>query len=344
LLRSSTVHAIHYFARSLLLAGFAFLIVHLVRSDNLGLYIAERMQFIVKLSALGLYAVAAQQFYSAIRALFDKDEHGPSCDCSHELPSTWGKSLLLYGWFALPLIIGYAVPDGLLGSSMAAAKGVQFAPQQQFVRADPLPAPANTSAPAADEESKMPETAKPETGTETEDSSTKPPSAKDGKLSPEALDILFPFDNFTESYAAFGRKLVERDVIAVTAGRFIETLTTLDLYRTAFQGKTVRLSGFVYREPDMSPTQFGVSRFAVACCSADASPYGIMATLPDANLYATDQWVTVTGTLSTTEYNGIEIIQLNVSRIVKIDAPATPYVSPDLDFGLEQLDAGDEEA
>jgi len=359
--KSPAALAFHYLARAILLAGFALLIVHLVRSGNLNLYIAPRMQLIVKLSALGLYAVAAHQLYSAIRAFFDKERHGgPDCDCTHEMPATWGKSLLFYGWFALPLIIGYVVPDGLLGSSMASAKGVQFAPQttvlseprtarSEAVPTTPsveLPSPS-ASAPTADPDmGEQGSTGTDAAGQEaagqevTEQENKKPgvPVALDRELSPEELDLLFPSDNFTEAYAAYGKKLFLRDVVQVTPKRFIETLTTVDLYRDAFLGKTIEISGFVYRESGMGPQQFGISRFAVACCSADASPYGVMATFAGADELETDEWVSVTGTLGTTMYNGIEIIQIDIADFVRIPAPEDPYVSPDFDFGLEQLE------
>ncbi|TFE24305.1 TIGR03943 family protein [Cohnella luojiensis] len=311
---------LHYLARALLLAGFAFFIVHLVRTGNLNLYIASRMQFIVKLSALGLYAVAAQQFYAAIRTWMDKKSDELSCDCNHEMPSTWGKSLLLYGWFALPLILGYAVPDGLLSSSMASAKGVQFAPQQIVKPSADLSAQEDTAPEDTPEAASEPSSSTAVPGDSNEDA---------------ALDILFPTDEFTESYAKFGKMLVQQDLIKVTDKQFIETLTTLDLYRTAFIGKTIQLSGFVYREEAMGKQQFGVSRFAISCCSADASPYGVMANFGRASTLANDEWVTVTGKLETTQYNDIEIIQINVTKVVKIAPPEDPYVSPDLDFGLE---------
>jgi len=299
--RKTSAIAVHYLVRAILLAGFAFLIVHLVRSGNLNLYIAERMQFIVKLSALGLYAVAAQQIYSAIRSLFDKEQSGSECDCGHEMPATWGKSLLLYGWFALPLIIGYTVSDGLLGSSMASAKGLQFAPRLSI-------------APNADPEPVI----QPRRG-----------------LASERLDALFPYDDFTESYAVYGKKLFRENIIKVAPQRFIETLTAIDLYREAFIGKTIEISGFVYREKTMGRQQFGVGRFAVSCCSADASPYGVMAKFGHAETLETDEWVTVTGELGTTHYRDIDIIQINVHKVAKIDPPEDPYISPDLDFGLE---------
>ncbi|RKP56115.1 TIGR03943 family protein [Cohnella endophytica] len=283
------VMSVHYLARALLLGCFAFFIVHLVRTEHLNLYIAGRMQLIVKLSALAMYAIAAQQLYASFRNWSDGGVHDSSCDCGHEMPATWGRSLLLYGWFALPLLIGFTVPDGLLGSDLATAKGVQFAPQQ-------LVKPLESTV---------------------------------------AADLLFPSDAFTEVYAEYGKQLVKRPIVQVTDKRFIETLTTLDLYRTAFIGKTITLSGFVYREGSMESRQFAVGRFAISCCSADASPYGIMAKFDKANTLETDDWVAVTGTLGLASYNGIEIIQIDVSNAVKIEPPKEPYVSPDLDFGME---------
>ncbi|MDF2838289.1 MAG: hypothetical protein K0Q63_3929 [Paenibacillus sp.] len=193
--------AAHYLTRAVLLAGFAFFIVHLVRSGNLNLYIANRMQFIVKLSALGLYAVAAQQLYSAIRTGFEKTDEHPSCDCNHEMPATWGKSLLLYGWFAIPLVIGFTVPDGLLGSSMASAKGVQFTPQQIVKPYESTPSGGAWNEPAAvteqpfEEVSPLPDP----DGSDDLAEMSEAPSSSD--LSEAALDLLFPTDEFTESYA-----------------------------------------------------------------------------------------------------------------------------------------------
>lgn len=321
--RNSIATAAHYLIRAILLAGFAFYIVYLVQIGNLSLYIAERMQLIVKLSALGLYVVAAQQFYSAIRTWFDRSSSSATCDCNHEMPATWMKSFLLYGWFALPLALGFTLPDGLLGSSMASAKGVQFTPQEIVKPVMELPAATLVpelelnSAPVKPEPKSEPEL---ETNSDYEE---------------EALDLLFPTDSFTESYAKFGKALIKQDVIKIEDKQFIETLTTIDLYRTAFLGKTLQISGFVYRENDMGARQFGVSRFAINCCSADASPYGIMVNFGKADTLETDEWVTVTGKLSTTLYNDIEIIQINVDKVVKINPPEEPYVSPDLDFGVE---------
>jgi putative membrane protein len=335
--RSSVATATHYLARSILLAGFAFFIVHLVHSGSLILYIAQRMQLLVKLSALAMYAVAAQQLYTAIRIGFDRRSVTLSCDCNHEMPATWGKSMLLYGWFALPLALGFLVPDGMLGSSFASAKGVQFTPQQIVRPLSESQSPQVTVVPfdnnVSDDSPLSAFDSIPNLDNESLDSTDTDTSSDD--IEARALDIMFPTDAFTESYAKFGKKLVKQDLITVEDSLYIETLTTLDLFRTAFIGKSIQVSGFVYREGAMGKQQFGVSRFAISCCSADASPYGVMVKFGNANTLATDEWVTVTGKLGTSLYNDIDIIEINVDKVVKITAPVDPYVTQNLDFGLE---------
>lgn len=135
--------AIHYFLRSFILASFAFFIVYLVRTDNLDLYIAVRMQWLVKCTALGMYIVAAHQLYRAIQALSANPahDHAHAHDCcddhTHDMPASWRSGLLLYGWFVLPLALALLVPSGQLGSAMAAAKGVQFATGQLVMPESP---------------------------------------------------------------------------------------------------------------------------------------------------------------------------------------------------------------
>ncbi|MFC5530097.1 TIGR03943 family putative permease subunit [Cohnella yongneupensis] len=274
--------ASHYFIRSFILAAFAYFIVVLVRTDNLDLYIATRMQFIVKLTALGMYVIAAQQLYAGIRSWANHTHHSHACcdDHSHDLPNSWRASLLLYGWFLLPLVLALAVPDGMLGSAMAAAKGVQYSPEQVV----------------------MPES---------------------------------PSSPFLQRFAKYGQQLIKQNPIGISDERFIETLTTLDLYRTAFIGKTIRLSGFVFREKGMNNHQFSATRFAVSCCSADAYPYGILINYGKAYLLESNEWVSVTGKLSTTNYNGKEIIEIDANVIQRIHIPDDPYVSPDIDFESE---------
>lgn len=298
---------IHHVIRAIILAGFAMFIVYLDNNGEMILYIAPRMELYVKLSAIGLYAAAIYQVYAALQKRMGKQ--AASCDCEHEPPKSFFKNFVIYSLFVFPLLLGFLVPTGTLGSALASKKGVSLSGSATAQRTTPEPAELIVD----DTDS----TAPPEEG-----------------LSETALDKLFPFDEYTEAHAAYGKILYAQPLIAVPEKQFIETLTTLDLYREAFIGKEVEITGFVYREEDMGEERFAVSRFAMSCCSADALPYGLMITWPKAMDYVNDEWVSVKGIFTTSTYMDNEIITLDAVKLERIAAPETPYVYPDLDFGL----------
>ncbi len=297
---------VHPLLRALILTGFAMLIVHLVRAGNIGLYIAPRMEIYVKLSAIGLYAAAVYQYYAAFRAWLGR-EAAPDCDCGHEPSPGILKHVLIYGLFALPLALGFLLPDTTMGSSLAAKKGVTFSSSEQL----------GASA------------AQPDEGQLDEAQSA--PNLSD-------LDALFPADEYTVSYAAHAKELYRKQAVNVPEAYYIETLTTLDLYRDRLEGIQVTISGFVYREEAMAGSRFAVSRFAMNCCSADAMPYGMLVDFPNASHYADDEWVRVTGTMKLGRYNDNEVMTLQARAIERIEEPDTPYVYPNYDFGLEPIE------
>ncbi|MEF3304413.1 TIGR03943 family putative permease subunit [Paenibacillus sp. GYB003] len=287
---------IHPLVKAVLLIGFAAYVAYLVKTDRMLYYIAPRMTLYVKLSALGLYAVGAFQLYAAYRAASGKRDAG--CDCGHDHDHTaagspW-KSAALYGLFAFPLLLGFLTPDATLGSALAAKKGMNL----------------SSAAPI------------------------KPAARGDGEAGDAGgADRLFPSDPFTAPFAKLARELYPLDVVPVSDDRYIETLTTLDLYADRFAGKTVKLSGFVYRDETIPAGRFVLGRFSVECCSADAAPYGVLVEYDRAALYATDQWLEVTGTIGKTKRDGDELLSVRAQKIVKIDAPKEPYVYPNFELG-----------
>ncbi|MBD2868069.1 TIGR03943 family putative permease subunit [Paenibacillus arenilitoris] len=297
---------IHHLIRAAILTGFAMFILYLDRTGEMSLYIAPRMELYVKLSALGLYAAAVYQIYAALQKRMGRQT--PDCDCGHEPSRSILKNTLIYGLFIFPLLLGFLVPTGTLGSALAAKKGVSL------------------TGSAAIERPALPE----ETGANPDPAA--PPA--DAPPPEDSLDSLFPSDEYTEDHAAYGKQLVREPVISVPEKQFIETLTTLDLFREAFIGKEVELTGFVYREDDMGEGRFAVSRFAMNCCSADAMPYGLMIEWPKAIDYANDEWVTVKGKLVASTYLENEIIMLEATKLERVEAPESPYVYPDLEFGM----------
>ncbi len=243
----------HYGLRACILFGFAMFIVFLVKSDNILYYIAPRMVIYVKLAAIGLYAISVYQGYLAIQTLRGK---GADCDCDHPPSSSKFKNTILYSLFIIPLLLGFLMPVSVMGSALAAKKGVNLSSSNS------VKSTSTTSNIRTDEEidqAIMEEnlTADQLNG---EPGSKEPGSSNPGKTgesvdyNSSTLDEMFKSDQFTELYAKQGKKLYASDLIEVKDDIFIETLTTLDLYMDNFIGKKLEVSGFVYREDTLQPT------------------------------------------------------------------------------------------
>lgn len=338
--------SLHHLIKATILFGFAMYIVYLVKTDNILYYIAPRMVDYVKWSAVGFYAMAVYQVYQTIRTFWGSKA---ACDCDHDhTPSkSLLKNTLIYGLFCFPLMLGFVLPDTTMGSSLAAKKGMNLSSAISVKKdtasilaappeSTPSPAAPGAAAPAPSTleiAAAVPPppvaTAPSASGNAAGNSSGANSNAKPSTKS----DEMFPSDKFTQHYAAYAKELYQGGIIPVKEDLFMETLTTVDLYLDKFVGKKMQLTGFVYRQEDMKKTQFVVGRFAIQCCSADASPYGVLVDYDRAEQFADDSWVTVTGTIQQTKFNDMDIMLLKVEKITKAEPAKAQYVYPNFDFG-----------
>ncbi|MFD0616114.1 TIGR03943 family putative permease subunit [Paenibacillus sp. GCM10027629] len=308
-MNENRLFSMHYILRAVILLGFSSYIVYLVETDYLQYYIAPRMMIFVKGSAIALYAVACFQGYSAFRAYRGKRM---ACDCEQPASRSSFRNIVSYGLLILPLLVGFLLPDSLMGSSMASAKGMNLSAAKMTV-AKKSAVPAN----------------------ETESSSTAQASSGNENTDSE-LEKMF-HDEWEPDLSKIGMWLYKKDSIDVKEPLYREILSTIDLFKNHFVGRKIEISGFVYRETNMKSSQFVVGRFVFNCCSADAMPYGVMIDYPTAQNFAKDTWVKVTGTTQIGNYDGNEIITIKASQIEEIDAPASPYIYPNYD-PLQDLD------
>jgi len=339
----------HYGLRALILAGFSFFIAYLAKSDRLMYYIAPRMENYVKYAAIGLFVVAVGQVYLALRSHADK---AAMCGCEHEPPRSIWRNGLMYLLFVFPLLLGVALPDTLMGSAVVEIKGMNLTAAGAVKPPKPGNGKSAVENPSdgigvsqggplsvTENTATSPDPSRPEfPGNDPEPSGVRPggeteamPPGDQGEWTEEELNERFPSDPFTEEFARLGMKLYQKKVITITEEGFMELLTAIDLYMDNFVGKSMEISGFVYREPDMTKNQFVVSRLAMQCCSADAAPYGILVESDQASKLAQDTWVKITGTIGKSLYNDNEIMKLDAVRIETIPAPETPYVYPFFD-------------
>lgn len=96
----------------------------------------------------------------------------------------------------------------------------------------------------------------------------------------------------------------------------------------AMTGQSVDVIGFVYHDPRVKPNQFFVSRFAVSCCVADATPVALLVETDGAAELKTDTWVRVVGRFGVGEYGGQPTPIVTAERIDPTEAPNQPYLFP----------------
>ncbi|WP_342417646.1 TIGR03943 family protein [Paenibacillus sp. FSL R10-2782] len=298
-----------YGMRSLLMIGLAVYIITLSRSNSLHYYLAPQMQKLLLLCPVPLLFIALAMAWHGIAG----DREGEDlCDCEHPLPQGWFKKMLVYGMLLIPLLFGSLLPNQALGSDMAAKKGMSFTyPNPEIRRKTDT---QTTKAPV----SSILSTA----------SSSAASHPAGGKWSQETLDKLFvPPDKYNVEFAELAKRLYQQPIILIKPEIFSETIGAIELYKHAFDGKKVQVTGFVYKDGSLpGKGLFAVGRFLVMCCTADAMPFGIIVQSKKAPSFDKDTWVTIEGTLHATQKGNAPVLEIRSEKITAVAQPESPYV------------------
>jgi putative membrane protein len=248
----------------------------------------------------------------------DRDHH----HCHHHggMSSRPLFRTISYIVFCLPLLTGLLMPAQTLDASMAEKKGVQLA--------GGVSAKLNTG--AVVKGSTGGSYSSKDTTTEVNTYDSTDPSSIDINdpnhyADVEASDEVVYFDDLFEERIEEMKAL---DTIRLEDENFVRDYDAISFYPADLIGKKIELTGFVYREGDMSDDQLVVSRFIITHCVADAGVVGFLSEIPNASELPNDTWIHVKGTLDITYYNEYEIPMLIIDSWEKVDAPADPYVYP----------------
>ncbi|WP_337031642.1 TIGR03943 family putative permease subunit [Paenibacillus illinoisensis] len=290
----------HSLIRALWIGGLAVYIFHLKENDSLHYYLAPTMQRLLLCCPIPL------MFIAVIMAWHGLFGHGQiHCDCEHPPPSGVLRSLVTYGLIMFPLLLGFLLPDQALGSSMASQKGMSlsYAPPE-IRRKEPAPEEAASL--------------------NIQDFAQNQATAASRSVSKVQF---VPPDEYNREFAELAEKLYAASVIKVYPEIFSETLGTIDMFQRQFAGKLISLTGFVYRDKSMDDeSHFALGRFLVMCCPADAAPFGVMIHIPDADIFPTDSWVQIDGTIGSAQVNGKDRIEIRAAQVTPVDEPSTPYI------------------
>jgi putative membrane protein len=311
----------HYLMRSLILLGFTILIAEMIITEKLSHYLAPRLHMLiyVTLSVLIVLTVVS------LRQMF-VGENDSECDCdAHKMPRTRWGALVVYGLFALPLAMGFVMPDKILGSAMAENLGVTLLSNdvRKLVEVN-ASAPATAATPAAKEASPE-QTQESEEAPPQQSQVTAPPAAGEQKLDDAQLREFFS-SQLGDFYTDVAVYLYKQPVIKLDEKVFLDGLTAMELFAKQFAGKEIETMGFVYHQDGFSAQQFVVARFSVSCCTADANVYGILVEESEATKRKIDSWVKVRGKLELRNTNGTDVLVLRATQVEQVEAPKDPYV------------------
>jgi putative membrane protein len=304
--------SVHHFMRAVILTGFAVYTAFLLMTGDILQFIVPQIVIYVKLADIVLFITAGFQFYIAFlslkqqviscacghdhQATGDSHDHAFGHHHTHEMDAPLWKSVVIYGLFIIPLVLGACLPNKAIASSLVDKKGMNL---------------GGYSARGNHAGGELVEL---------------------GGNEDPALKQLFKANVYDRDYARLGMVVYKQPLIEMKDEWFIEKLHALNSFADNFQDKEIRIKGFVYREAGLQGNQFIVGRMGMTHCIADISPYGIIAEASDSSAFANDSWVTVTGKIAKTVYNGQTVIKIRVEKVEPAAEPSVPYVYPDWNF------------
>jgi putative membrane protein len=116
--------------------------------------------------------------------------------------------------------------------------------------------------------------------------------------------------------------------IVLNDADFLKGLEIIYNYLGNFSGKTITMKGFAYNGDDINKNQVFLLRFGIIHCIADSGVYGMMLNFPSDVHFSNDQWIEVSGTLSSIYYQPFKttIPYIKVTKWQQVSEPKDPYV------------------
>ncbi|MBW5445473.1 TIGR03943 family protein [Cohnella sp. CFH 77786] len=116
--------------------------------------------------------------------------------------------------------------------------------------------------------------------------------------------------------------------VHLTDDNYLKGMEVIYNFPSSFMGRSISFDGFAYKGEQADNNHYFVFRFGFIHCAADSGVFGMLVDFPNGTVLANDQWVHVTGTLSSELYQPFKqtIPVLRVTEWKTIPAPKDPYV------------------
>jgi putative membrane protein len=120
----------------------------------------------------------------------------------------------------------------------------------------------------------------------------------------------------------------EAPVIALNDDNYMKGMEVIYNFPGDLMGRTISFDGFAYKGEQVDGDHYFVFRFGFIHCAADSGVFGMLVDFPKGTRLNDDDWVRVTGKLSSELYQPFKqtIPVLRVTSWEAIPAPEDPYV------------------
>ncbi|TKC20174.1 TIGR03943 family protein [Robertmurraya kyonggiensis] len=279
-----------HFLKAILLMAFDLFFIKLHTTGDISKYINPKYE---NMSFVAIWIFTLLFLIQLFRIWENnRNEHAycpPGCNHDHGDSASVPRKLVNYSIILFPLVTGFALSPSVLDASIAANKGTVL------------------------------------------------PQSNSNSYEEELMEYEFGYDeevidndNFLsdKEYDDKMKKLEQSELIEMKEDIFASYYEAISDSPVNFQGKKIKVQGFVYKEKGMRGNQLVLSRFLITHCIADASIIGLMAELEKANEYPEDTWLEMEGTLDVMIYNGVEIPVIKAVNWKVIEEPTSPYIYP----------------
>lgn len=320
--------------RALIILLFALFIIKLHYSGDILKLINPKYATLSKIGVvilLVLFTAQLQRVWAPAKNTHS-DDHGHDCHHhDHGYSAVNVKKLLSYAIIILPLFTGIFFPLTTLDASIANKKGVMLSitnnamNQQNNQQANP-PDKKEESVEKPEQievvEEKTPDI--PE-----QDSQSNESVESNIQVDPNERDPNVDANKISkEEYQSIIANLKNQSTITMSDKLFSTYYEEMSIDLDAFEGKEIKLNGFIYKEDGFKNNQLVIGRFLVTHCVADASIIGFLSEFDAAATIEQDTWLEATGTIVIQEYNGVQLPTIKVSEWKTIEEPKQPYLYP----------------
>lgn len=140
-----------------------------------------------------------------------------------------------------------------------------------------------------------------------------------------AVIKIFAPKNDTNSSGSENKSLSNNTVTEIKTDEYTNFLKDCHENINSYIGKSFKITGYVYKLPDFTKSQFVLARTMIIDDKNSAVVVGILCENNSQKEYGSGSWLEITGTIKKGNYNG-EIPILEISNIKTTTAPKDEFV------------------